>query len=189
MSRREYDKDEVEDAVLQWQEKREDRLFDKILSFFENGLWYETGRWYIRGHDQEDLVQIGCLSILRSMEDWNPKGKASFKTHAWNYIKRDFQDLKSISVVRENRIQEQTYDTEIIEDILGAEPGNFKEVLCWYEIEKMPLSERERRVVKGLLGGYEKQDIAKGLKVSPMTVSWTIKDLREKVCLKKFLGQ
>jgi RNA polymerase sigma factor (sigma-70 family) len=182
-----YAKEKVEGAVREWQEEKRDRLFDLVLHYFENGLWYETGRWFVRGYDQEDLVQIGCLSVLRAMSDWSERKGTSFKTHAWNYIKHDLQDLKSVSIVRENRISEQIWDTEILGDLLEDDNDEIAEVICKYEIERLPLTDRERVVLEGLIGGREKQEIAEKLGLSAMAISWEVKALKKNEELKKLL--
>jgi RNA polymerase sigma factor (sigma-70 family) len=182
-----YEKEKVEGAVREWQEEKRDKLFDLVLHYFENGLWYETSRWFIRGYDQEDLVQIGCLAVLRAMSDWIERKGTSFKTHAWNYIRRDLQDLKSVSAIRESKISEQIWDTEILGDLLEDDGDEIADAMCKYEIERLPLTDRERVVLEGLLRGREKQEIAEKLGLSPMAISWVVKDLRGNEELKELL--
>jgi RNA polymerase sigma factor (sigma-70 family) len=181
-----YDKEKVEGAAREWQKEARDKLFDLVLRFFEDGLWYETGKWYIIGYDQEDLVQIGALSVLRALDTWREE-KSAFKTHAWNLIKRDLQDLKSVSMTRERRISEQLWDPEILGDLAIDSSEDFKEVLCRYEIERLSLTERERVVLEGLVQGQAKQDIAKKLDLSSMAISWVVKDLKANKKLKELL--
>jgi len=184
-----YDQVRVESAVRKWQEKERDKLFDLVLSFFENGLWYETGRWCIMGYDQDDLVQIGCLAILRAMDTWDPAKGCTFKSHAWNYVKRDLIDLKATSSVREATVSEQLWDTEILGDICEDESDAYEDIICRYEIERLPLRERERVVLESLIEGEDKQDIAKKLGLSPMTISWDVKGLKSNRALQELLGQ
>lgn len=81
-----------------------------------------------RGYEYEDLFQIGCIGLVKAVNNFDPKFKVKFSTYAvpmiMGEIKRFLRDDGIIKVSRsvKNTAKQLHYDRENLTKKLGREP-------------------------------------------------------------------
>jgi RNA polymerase sigma factor (sigma-70 family) len=179
----------LEEAVLKWQETRDERYYDYVLGTFASGISYTSSQWYVRGFDREDLEAECFQAVLSAMDHYKLNRRSKFKTFCWSCIHNWLRDLWERSKRSRDSYEEDYWDTEILSElVVDTADLTSDDELFAYEIQKIPLDPRQRVVITRLLQGFEKKDIAKELDVSASTISWVVKGLQENVTLKEFLG-
>ncbi len=102
---------------------------DKLVTDNIGLVWSIVGRFSGRGYEQEDLFQIGCIGLLKSIDKFNLDFEVRFSTYAvpmiTGEIKRFLRDDGMIKVSRS--IKELGMRTAAVREQmtkrLGREPG------------------------------------------------------------------
>jgi len=176
----------IETAVRRWQRDRDQRDWELIRSWFAGWIGYEASSNTIKGYDREDLEQALSIALLTAVDSWQP-GKGSIKTWFGRCASSMLGDIASWEWVYQAKAHEQIWDPTVVEEVIGeGDPGSDVNVLL-YDLELIPMSDRQRRVVRGLVHGKEKQDIAKEEGVSGTTISWEVKALQQNTSLREYL--
>lgn len=81
-----------------------------------------------RGYEYDDIFQIGCIGLVKAVNNFDPKFKVRFSTYAvpmiMGEIKRFLRDDGIIKVSRsvKNTAKKLHYDKEDLTKVLGREP-------------------------------------------------------------------
>jgi DNA-binding NarL/FixJ family response regulator len=78
--------------------------------------------------------------------------------------------------------------TEEIESVLGRDNEEKELFELNYDIERLPMTDRQRQLVKGLLLGKEKQEVAKEMDLSGSAITWEVKALKENEEFRHYFG-
>jgi DNA-directed RNA polymerase specialized sigma24 family protein len=164
-------------------------LFNQIRSKFEAGISYECSRWYVISYAPEDLVQECMLALSWAAKSWDGTRNANFNTYAWRCVKNCLQDVRNGgSVNREMKVDQAVWDTDWI-DLIAFDTANDQAKVDFdYDVERLPITERQRVVLQGLRQGLLKQEIAASLKLSPMAISWEVIALRKSKEVQNLFG-
>lgn len=182
---------ELSSLVAQYQIDRSNAVYKRVEEHFINGFKYTATKWFIRSFSREDIVQTCCIALESAMSTFNPNRGVKFNSYAWTVVNRWLQDVRnSGSTGRESNLDIAPWDPPLIEALCPDLETDYsvKEVELRYDIEMIHLTDRQRFVLKGLLEGKQKQEIAAEMNMSPMVVSWEIKALRTNKEVQTMLG-
>jgi len=83
-------------------------------------VWSVVKRFYNRGHEPEDLFQIGCIGMLKAVQKFDPSFEVRFSTYAvpviMGEIKRFIRDDGIIKVSR--HLKETAYRASVAKEAL-----------------------------------------------------------------------
>jgi len=86
-------------------------------------VWSVVKRFYNRGHEPDDLFQIGCIGMLKAVQKFDPSFDVRFSTYAvpviMGEIKRFIRDDGIIKVSRS--LKETAYRASVIKEALQKE--------------------------------------------------------------------
>lgn len=91
--------------IMEYQRLRQ--IEQNILAQYSALVWSEVHRCqaqYGKHNDDDDLYQVGCLSLLRAAQTWDPKRKPRFAAYAASVIRRKLRQYKG-RIIREVKRQ------------------------------------------------------------------------------------
>lgn len=183
----EYDREEVERRVLRFRSFRRAEDWQTIESAFESSIQYVSHTWFVAGSEPSDIAQSMRLMLLSAADSWNPNRHASFRTYFWGIARNCLKDMIAERRTADVRDNESQWD-----DSLGWEPEgiggrkDLERIQLMYDIATLPVTDRQRQVILGLLEGKEKQDIAKELNLSGGAISWEVKALQQNEAVREY---
>lgn len=107
---KEITKQEKEQLVVRYVEKKEHNLKDMIVASYQPLVEYIARKLTYQRDDLPDLVQVGTIGLLKSLDKFNPERKVAFSTFASSNIIGEIRHYlrdKSRIVKLPRRIQEQ----------------------------------------------------------------------------------
>jgi len=104
--------------------KSGDRTAESMIIEQNMGLvWSVVKRFYNRGHEPEDLFQVGCIGMLKAVQRFDMSFDVKFSTYAvpviMGEIKRFIRDDGIIKVSRS--LKETAYRASVVKDALQKE--------------------------------------------------------------------
>lgn len=112
--------------LLQLAKEGDKEARDKIVSLNTGLVWSVARRFQNRGHELEDLFQIGVIGLLKCIDKFDLSYEVKFSTYAvpmiTGEIKRFLRDDGMIKVSRS--LKETAYKVKLAEDKLSMEGGN-----------------------------------------------------------------
>ncbi len=108
--RKEVSKQEKELLVLQYVRDKDHKLKEKIVSSFTPLVEYIARKLAFQRDELPDLVQVGTIGLLKSLENFEPSKEVAFSTFASSNIIGEIRHYlrdKSRIVKLPRRIQEQ----------------------------------------------------------------------------------
>ena len=66
--------------------KENKRIMSKLITENSALIWSIVKRFMGRGHEKEDLYQIGCIGFIKSIKRFNPEFQVKLSTFAVPYI-------------------------------------------------------------------------------------------------------
>lgn len=112
--------------LLQLAKEGDKEARDKIVSLNTGLVWSVARRFQNRGHELEDLFQIGVIGLLKCIDKFDLSYEVKFSTYAvpmiTGEIKRFLRDDGMIKVSRS--LKETAYKVKLAKDKLSMEGGN-----------------------------------------------------------------
>ena len=112
--------------LLQLAKEGDKEARDKIVSLNTGLVWSVARRFQNRGHELEDLFQIGVIGLLKCIDKFYLSYEVKFSTYAvpmiTGEIKRFLRDDGMIKVSRS--LKETAYKVKLAKDKLSMEGGN-----------------------------------------------------------------
>ncbi len=104
-----WDRERARDLLARYAETKDPKLKDELVTQHLNLVRYLAGKFANRGENLEDLVQVGCLGLIKAIERFDPSRGTEFTTYATptivGEIKRHFRD-KGWAIKVPRRLQE-----------------------------------------------------------------------------------
>ena len=98
---------------------------EKIVSDNTGLVWSIARRFVNRGYDLEELYQIGCIGLIKSIDNFNPDLQVKFSTYAvpmiTGEIRRFLRDDGMVKVSRS--LKENGYKISRAKEVLTTELG------------------------------------------------------------------
>ena len=124
-----WDRERARQLLAAYAENREPQVKDELVAQHLNLVRYLAGKFSNRGENLEDLVQVGCLGLIKAIERFDPERGTEFTTYATptivGEIKRHFRD-KGWAIKVPRRLQEFNASvaktTEELTSTLGRVP-------------------------------------------------------------------
>ncbi|MGN0361346.1 MAG: sigma-70 family RNA polymerase sigma factor [Bilifractor sp.] len=165
---------------------------DYLLEKYKKTVLMQARELYLAGGDQEDLLQEGMLGLFKAIRNYQPDGRASFRTYASLLISRQMYSavLKagrqkhrplnssiSISALQENQKEAELGSADSPENILI----DFEDASTLRRKIDQNLSHMEREVLAYYLEGMDYQEIAIHMRRSPKSIDNALQRIRSKV--------
>lgn len=186
------------DLILEYKNGNKD-LKDIIVNQNLSLVWSLVHRFNSAQYDKEDLFQIGCLGLLKAIDNYDPTFQTQFSTYAvpiiMGEIKRFFRDDGAIKVSRSlkelnikiGKVRGELYDKYLreptIEEIARYLEVNTEDVIMALESSAYPASLSEPYIQKDGSKTYLESRIADESNVSIndlLSLKEGIKNLDEK---------
>ncbi|MCC6094087.1 MAG: sigma-70 family RNA polymerase sigma factor [Eubacterium sp.] len=186
-----YDHVSDEDLIVRLR-GGETGIEDYLLEKYKKAVLMQARELYLAGGDQEDLLQEGMLGLFKAIRNYQPDGKASFRTYAGVLISRQMYSavLKagrqkhrplnssiSISALQENQKEAELGAADSPESILI----DFENTKALRKEIDQSLSHMEREVLEYYLQGMDYQEIARRMRRSPKSIDNALQRIRGKV--------
>ena len=131
----------------------------------------------LEDYDTEDWYQVGLMALDKATKTYNPN-RSAFSTYAYLLIKRAILNILSSRETKKTLPEDikLSLDQIIENDENGAfelhehitkykPPEHVKQELLEF-IAQCVITDREKAIVKHLIGGYDRKTLAKILKIS-----------------------
>ena len=127
-----------------------------------------------RSDSADDLFQVGCIGLIKAIDNFNTELDVKFSTYAVYYIIGAMKDeLKKFRLIKNK-------DEVILKEDLNDVKSNY------LNLEKFDFTDSEKEILMLRLSyGYTQKEIADELKISQSTVSRMFKSLKNKILLNK----
>ncbi|MBI3923991.1 MAG: SigB/SigF/SigG family RNA polymerase sigma factor [Armatimonadetes bacterium] len=104
-----WDRERARELLAQYAGTRDSAIKDELVTQHLNLVRYLAGKFANRGENLEDLIQVGCLGLIKAIERFDPERGTEFTTYATptivGEIKRHFRD-KGWAIKVPRRLQE-----------------------------------------------------------------------------------
>jgi RNA polymerase sigma-B factor len=104
-----WDRERARQLLHNYAETRDTKVKDELVAQHLNLVRYLAGKFSNRGENLEDLIQVGCLGLIKAIERFDPERGTEFTTYATptivGEIKRHFRD-KGWAIKVPRRLQE-----------------------------------------------------------------------------------
>lgn len=104
-----WDRERARQLLTAYAEHKDSKVKDELVAQHLNLVRYLAGKFSNRGENLEDLVQVGCLGLIKAIERFDPERGTEFTTYATptivGEIKRHFRD-KGWAIKVPRRLQE-----------------------------------------------------------------------------------
>jgi len=104
-----WDRERARQLLASYATDRDPKIKDELVAQHLNLVRYLAGKFSNRGENLEDLVQVGCLGLIKAIERFDPERGTEFTTYATptivGEIKRHFRD-KGWAIKVPRRLQE-----------------------------------------------------------------------------------
>ncbi|MBX3171233.1 MAG: SigB/SigF/SigG family RNA polymerase sigma factor [Candidatus Eremiobacteraeota bacterium] len=104
-----WDRERARQLLATYATERDPKIKDELVAQHLNLVRYLAGKFSNRGENLEDLVQVGCLGLIKAIERFDPERGTEFTTYATptivGEIKRHFRD-KGWAIKVPRRLQE-----------------------------------------------------------------------------------
>ncbi len=104
-----WDRERARQLLATYATDRDPKIKDELVAQHLNLVRYLAGKFSNRGENLEDLVQVGCLGLIKAIERFDPERGTEFTTYATptivGEIKRHFRD-KGWAIKVPRRLQE-----------------------------------------------------------------------------------
>lgn len=188
------DENELLKIILNCKEKDEDS-FHVLAKHYLPLIKKISSRYFIKGSDQQDLIQEGLIGLYKAVKIYDPKKGSSFRSIAMLCIRRNIlQAIRSDNAKKQliHHNSSYLYD-EILEDkpLIDLIPNKSanpvveiikKETSC--ELQRyvtLKFSLLEKKVFERYRNGKTYKEIASELGVSIKTVDNAINRIRKKL--------
>ncbi len=173
-----------------------DEAFSHIITRYRNLVYKKAKAYFIKGADEEDLIQEGMIGLYKAVRDFDPK-VSSFASFAKLCVSRNMitavknssrnKHMPLNSYISLNRTDDsgEEHVLLIADDKDSVNPENIlinRENLhgITYRINRI-LSKLELEVLALYLDGNSYRDIAAIIKKEPKTVDNAIQRIRKKI--------
>jgi len=142
-------------------------------------------------YDLDDLFQIGCIGLIKAIENYDPSRGTKFSTHAAIWIRSALgQALKKCE-----RQKRQATLIRIDERVKGTSALLAEVIPSHYDLEEGVITQERLMeamridpvVVSYLMIGYNQREVSEALGVTIQRINARIRTVREKVTLKSKL--
>jgi RNA polymerase sigma-B factor len=104
-----WDREKARQLLITYAQTKESHIKDELVAQHLNLVRYLAGKFGNRGESLEDLIQVGCLGLIKAIERFDPDRGTEFTTYATptivGEIKRHFRD-KGWAIKVPRRLQE-----------------------------------------------------------------------------------
>ncbi|MGE0488163.1 MAG: SigB/SigF/SigG family RNA polymerase sigma factor [Vulcanimicrobiota bacterium] len=104
-----WDRERARRLLAEYSRHRDPAVKDELVTQHLNLVRYLAGKFGNRGENLEDLIQVGCLGLIKAIERFDPDRGTEFTTYATptivGEIKRHFRD-KGWAIKVPRRLQE-----------------------------------------------------------------------------------
>ncbi|MBR6093537.1 MAG: sigma-70 family RNA polymerase sigma factor [Lachnospiraceae bacterium] len=196
----EYNNNTDEELILRLRRGEED-IMDYLLNKYKNLVRSQAKSFYLKGADEQDLLQEGMIGLFKAIRDYDEKKDASFATFAKLCVSRNVCS----AVERANRKKQEPLNSFVSLESSAEEEGysegnNYSEAAMrrlgmddpeFILIDRestdrlksdliRELSPMERKVFELLLSGFDYVQIAGALNREPKSVDNAITRIRGK---------
>lgn len=186
---------EKEDIVLA-QQGNEDAI-EKILKEFQNTIYKNNRSFFLKGGDNDDLMQEGFIGLIKAIKSFDDSRNACFSTFANLCIRRQIitaiKNYNSDKYKNLNLAMQQGKDYSEHEESLKYSSPSLKfyspeDIFLGKELVELlsdflneNLSKLEKIVFKYLCKEYSYMEIAKLLNEPPKKIDNTIQRIKRKI--------
>ena len=149
------------------------------------GIIYNAARSFVETThiDIEDLVQEGIIELYRAAMTYED-GKSKFSTYLGVYLKKHYINLYTATTRQKRQTQSPLLNIDELDcnnmRVTAVECKELDEVEVMEFVDSLSLTPTEYVIVKNLMLGYPKKDIAEMLKCSRANIAYYIKQIRKK---------
>ncbi len=166
---------------------------------YQNLVGTYAKRFFIKGGEEQDVIQEGMLGLFKAIEDFDEKKGVPFSSFAKTCISRQIfkameaaerkknQPLNSYISIYEDDNKDQSNQT-LIEEILADDIANPENLLLDSEKTKLImsdiikcLSKMELEVFFYMMQGYDYKNIAKKMDLTEKKIDNAMQRIRKKV--------
>src|ERR1017187_1638908 len=77
-----WDRERARQLLNAYSETKDSKIKDELVAQHLNLVRYLAGKFSNRGENLEDLVQVGCLGLIKAIERFDPERGTEFTTYA-----------------------------------------------------------------------------------------------------------
>lgn len=184
-----YNQQRAENAALRFRSSRGDRDWKIVEEEFQSQFEYAARTFFLPGYEQEDIIQQLWLGLLVAIDSWKPN-LSRLKTHVWRVNHNGMIELMDLKRIRDQRANETVWPENGEGD--SFDPIDNRNSKEWfeltYDVERLPMTDRQKELIRGLSAGYQKQEIAAEMQLSSSCISWEVKALKENEAFCEWIG-
>lgn len=189
---------ENENELISKAQKGDVKALEQILNFYTPTIKGIVRHYFLIGADDDDLLQIGFISLSKAIQEYDKSKNASFKTYLHMCVHGDIKNEITKSQNGKNRMLGECSSLDVEADdedswavVLVSEDDSPEETAIKkqkvgkiIQFLKQNLSDYERIVVSKYLSCYSYNEIAKITNSTTKMVDNTISKVKR--ILKKF---
>lgn len=185
-----------DEEVVELAKSGNEAAYGHIIARYRNLVYKKAKAFFIKGAEEEDLVQEGMIGLYKAVRDFKP-GKSSFSSFASMCVSRNMitavknssrskhMPLNSYISLNVQKDEKEELVRELADETSSANPEDIlidRENLngITYRINKI-LSKLELEVLALYLDGSTYKDIAERINKEPKAVDNAIQRIRKKI--------
>ena len=171
----------------------DDNAFSLIIKQYSPLISSIVRKYFLAGFEVEDLMQIGYISLIKAIKDYNTSSDANFSTYLYMSVQGDIKNEVAKSYNNKNMALNNALSLDITFDdededgiyspwayLFTSESSIEDEVIKEQKVKqlldvlKQKLDEQERKILSLYLQGYKYLEIAQNLSITTKKVDNTI---------------
>ena len=172
-------------------------IMDYLLEKYKNLVKAQAGKYFIKGADEQDVLQEGMIGLFKAVRDFDESKHALFSTFARICIENNIKTAIEKAGRKKQEMLNNSYSLnaesptgEMNEEVAGLRRlgiGDPEEIFIdqenYHQLKKnieAQLSHAETEVFKLMLQGFTYREIAAKLKRTPKSVDNSITRIKNK---------
>ena len=171
----------------------DDNAFSELIKQYSPLISSIVRKYFLAGFEVEDLMQIGYISLIKAIKDFNCEGKANFSTYLYMAVQGDIKNEVAKSFNNKNMALNNALSLDISFDeddedgvyspwayLFTSDSSIEDEVIKEQKIKQLlivlknNLDKEERQILSLYLQGYKYSEIAQKVGVTTKKVDNTI---------------
>ena len=190
----------ADEELIQKLREGDERIMDYILEKYKPLVLRKANAMFLIGGDTDDLIQEGMIGLFKAVQDYDPKGGASFSSFAGLCVSRQmYTAIKAsqrkkhlplnsyVSIYASASDNPEENGLSIVDTIEAGKESNPELMILGEEYTnafeeelKEKLSKLERKVLYLHLQGMEYLNIAEFMDKSPKTIDNALQRIKAK---------
>ncbi len=189
----------IEELVVLYRNTKDEKYIGMLMEQIKNLMIFiiKPYRQTIPTMDMEDLLSEGYMVLVKVINDYELYRGIAFSTLLGVYVKQ-YMNRVYQQATRQKRFTSSAPESfealaeinreGVTDSVFEVECEDFHSVELMEFIEGLELDEKERVAVNVLMEGGTKGDIAKELSITPASVTYYIKNIKNKFISAGFQG-